>query len=96
MESTCCATFGGVFESMIKLAKRAIFAVLGDAEVNDEDLETIFIGQGRNSADSRPLTAVSDDPDDDRVFTPNHFPIGQMGGDFVPENVDIEPCNANK
>ena len=34
--------FGGPFESMIKLAKRAIFAVLGDAEVNDEDLETIF------------------------------------------------------
>ena len=26
--------FGGVFESMIKSAKRAIFAVLGDAEVN--------------------------------------------------------------
>ena len=54
----------------MKSAKRGIFAVLGDAEVNDEDLETIFIGQGRNSADSRPLT-VSDDPDDDRVFTPN-------------------------
>ena len=36
--------FGGVFESMIKSAKQAIFAVLGDAEVNDEELETIFIG----------------------------------------------------
>ena len=88
--------FGGVFESMIKLAKRAIFAALGDAEVNAEDLETIFMGQGRHSTDSRPLTAVSDDPDDDTVFTLNHFPIGQMGGDFVPESVDIEPFNANK
>ena len=39
---------------MMKSAKRGIFAVLGDAEVNDEDLETIFIGQGRKSADSRP------------------------------------------
>ncbi|XP_068723473.1 uncharacterized protein [Montipora capricornis] len=36
--------FGGVFESMIKSAKRATFAVLGDAQVNDEELETIFIG----------------------------------------------------
>lgn len=36
--------FGGVFESMIKSAKRTIAAVLGDAEVNDEELETIFIG----------------------------------------------------
>ena len=33
--------FGGVFESMIKSARRAIAAVLGGAEVNDEELETI-------------------------------------------------------
>ena len=61
-----------------------------------QKLMTISIRQGRNSADSRPLTAVSDDPDDDRLFTLNHFPIGQVGGDFVPGNVDIEPFNANK
>ena len=33
--------FGGVFESVIKSAKRAIFALLGDAEVNDKELETM-------------------------------------------------------
>ena len=82
--------FGGVFESMIKSAKRAIFAVLGDAEVNDEELETIFIGV-ESLLNSRPLTAVSDDPNDDRVLTPNHFLIGQIGGDFVTESVDTEP-----
>ena len=63
---------------MIKSAKRAIFAVLGDAEVNDEELETIFIGV-ESLLNSRPLTAVSDDPNDDRVLTPNHFLIGQIG-----------------
>ena len=36
--------FGGVCESMIKSAKRAIFAVLSGADVNDEELEIIFIG----------------------------------------------------
>ena len=87
--------FGGVFESMIKAAKRAIFAVLGDAEVNDEELETIFIGV-ESLMNSRPLTAVSDDPNDDRVLTPNHFLIGQIGGDFVPESVDTEPFNPRK
>jgi len=87
--------FGGVFESMIKSAKRAIAAVLGDAEVNDEELETIFIGV-ESILNSRPLTTVSDDPNDDLVLTPNHFIIGQMGGDFVPEVVDDAPFNPRK
>ena len=41
--------------------------VLGDAEVNDEELETIFSGV-ESLLNSRPLTAVSDDPNDDRVL----------------------------
>ena len=87
--------FGGVFESMIKSAKQAIFAVLGDAEVNDEELETIFIGV-ESLLNWRPLTAVSDDPNDKCVLTPNHFLIGQIGGDFVPESVNTEPFNPRK
>ena len=77
--------FGGVFESMIKSAKRAIAAVFSDAEVNDEELETIFVG-----------VTVSDDSNDDLVLTPNHFLIGQMGGYFVPESVDSTPFNLRK
>ena len=80
---------------MIKSAKRAILAVLGDAEVNDEELETIFIGV-ESLLNSRPLTTVSDDPNDDRVLTPNHFLIGQIGGDFVSESVGTEPFNPRK
>ena len=76
--------FGRVFESMIKSAKRAIAAVLGGAEVNDEELETIFVGV-ESLLNSRPLTTVSDDSNDEPVLTPNYFLIGQMGGDFVPE-----------
>ena len=87
--------FGGVFESMIKSAKRAIAAILGDAEVNDEELETIFVGV-ESLLNSRPLTTVSDDPNDGLVLTPNHFLIGQMGGDFVPESVDSTPFNLRK
>ena len=87
--------FGGVFESMIKSAKRAIFAVLGDSEVNDEELETIFIGV-ESLLNSRPLRAVSVDPNDNRFLTPNHFLIGQIGSDFVPESVDTESFNPTK
>ena len=73
--------FGGVFESIIKSAKCAIFAVLGDAEVNDEQLETIFIGV-ESLLNSRYLTAVNDD----RVLTLNHF----------LEGVDTMPFNPRK
>ena len=34
--------FGGVFESMIKAAKRAISAILQDADVTDKELQTCF------------------------------------------------------
>ncbi|XP_046568673.1 uncharacterized protein LOC124277067 [Haliotis rubra] len=34
--------FGGVFESMIKAAKRAIYAILGSGDITDEELVTAF------------------------------------------------------
>ena len=40
--------FGGAFETMIKAAKRAIFAILGSADVNDEELLTAFTGTESN------------------------------------------------
>jgi hypothetical protein len=36
--------FAGVFERMIKSAKRAIKAILGNADVKDEELLTVFTG----------------------------------------------------
>ena len=36
--------FGGVFETMIKAAKRTITAILGNADVTDEELMTAFTG----------------------------------------------------
>ena len=80
---------------MIKSAKRAIFAVLSDSEVDDEELETIFIGVG-SLLILRPLTAMSDNPNDDQVLTPKPFLIRHMDRDFVPESVDIEPFNPRK
>ena len=62
-----------VFERMIKAAKRAIKAIFGNAEVNDEELETTIIGV-ESLINSRHLTAVSGDPSD---LTPNHFLIAK-------------------
>ena len=36
--------FSGVFERMLKAAKRAIYPVLKKADVDDEELQTVFTG----------------------------------------------------
>lgn len=87
--------FGGVFESMIKSAKRAISTILKNADINDEELQTTFIGV-ESLMNSRPLTSLSNDPNDELVLTPNHFLIGQMGGDFIPESVDSTTFNPRR
>ena len=73
---------------MIKAAKKAIFAILQNADVNDEELLTAFMG-AESLINSRPLTYQTANPKDNVPLTPNHFLIGQIGGRFAPE-VDIE------
>ena len=76
--------FGGVFEAMIKSAKKAIYAEIGNSSVTDEELITICSG-AESLLNSRPITYQSSDPRDDVPLTPNHFLHGQMGGLFAPE-----------
>ena len=63
-----------------------------NADVTDEELYTCFIGV-ESLLNSGPLTTVSDDPNDAPVLKPNHFIIGQMGGDILPESVDMTEFN---
>ena len=67
---------------MIKAAKRAIFAILSNADVNNEELLTAFTG-AESLINSRPLTYQSANPEDDIPLTPNHFLQGQIGGKFA-------------
>ena len=87
--------FGGVFERMIRSAKRAVNAVLGNADVKDEELLTVFTGV-ESLMNSRPLTQLSSDPNDEPVLTPNHFLVGHMGGELAPENVDTTKFNPRR
>ena len=87
--------FGGVHESMIKAAKRAIHAILGNADITDEELTTAFTG-AEALLNSRPLTYQSANPEDDVPLTPNHFLFGQIGGQFAPESVDHTAFNPKK
>lgn len=72
---------------MIKAAKRAIYAILKDADVTDEELITAFTG-AEALINSRPLRYQSANPADLTPLTPNHFLHGQIGGQFAPVSVD--------
>ncbi|XP_067050193.1 uncharacterized protein [Acropora muricata] len=87
--------FGGAHEIMIKGAKRAIYAILGNADITDKELMTAFTG-AEALQNSRPLTYQSPNSEDDMPLTPNHFLFGQVGGQFAPESVDETTFNPKK
>ena len=64
--------FGGIFEVMIKSAKRAIMTILKHVDVNDEEMMTAFTG-AKALINSRPLTYQSANVKDNIPLTPNHF-----------------------
>ena len=76
--------FGGMFECMIKAAKKSMKKVLENADITDEELLTAITG-AEFLINSRPLTYQSSNSNDVVPLTPNHFLIGQLGGDFSPE-----------
>ena len=87
--------FGGVHETLIKAAKKASYAILKRADITDEELITAFTG-AEGLLNSRPLTYQSANPKDQAPLTPNHFLLGQVGGKFAPETVDIGPYDVKK
>ena len=78
---------GGVFESLIKSSKRAIRAVLKNAEFTDGELISAF-NEAENILNSRPLGYQSNDPNDFRTLTPASFLHGRLDGSILPPVVD--------
>ena len=87
--------FGGVFESMVKVAKKALYTVLGTTNITDKELITACAGV-ESLVNSSPLTYQTADPHDDVPLTLNHFLHGQMRGQFTPENVNVLTFNPRK
>lgn len=83
---------GGVFESLIKSAKRAIRATLKNVEFTDAELLSAFIG-AEDLLNSRPLGYVTNDPNDFRTLTPASFLHGRLDGNVLPPTVDSQPHN---
>ena len=75
--------FGGAWERLIRSVKRALLTVLGRQALTDEMLST-FLTEVEGLLNSRPLTPVSDDPEDLEALTPNHFLIGRASPNLPP------------
>jgi hypothetical protein len=62
----------GVWERLIRSAKRSMKALLGERTVNEEVLRTVFT-EAQAIMNSRPLCPSSDDVRDMEPITPNHL-----------------------
>ena len=79
--------FGGVWERLVQSCKKVRIAILDNRSLNDEVLSTTMC-LVEQTLNARPLTAVSDDPEDMTALTPNHFLLGRENSSaiFMPSS----------
>jgi len=63
---------GGVWERQIRSIRKVLNSILKDQILTDESLNTLFC-EVESVINGRPITSVSDDPNDQRPLTPNHL-----------------------
>ncbi|XP_061717053.1 uncharacterized protein LOC133524913 [Cydia pomonella] len=68
--------FGGLWEAGVKSTKHHLNRVLGNSNLTYEQLNTTLV-RIEAILNSRPLTALSTEPDDLMPLTPGHFLIGR-------------------
>lgn len=85
--------WGGIWESAIKSAKHHMKRIIGNARLTFEEFYTILT-QIEAILNSRPLCAMSSDPNDYHPLTPGHFLIGSSLTAF-PER-DVTQISENR
>ena len=72
---------GGVWERMIRSVRKIFNAVLKEQNLTEESLVTLMC-EVKAILNSRPLTKISDDPNDLQALTPNHLLLLRAGPSF--------------
>jgi hypothetical protein len=85
--------FGGLWESSVKAMKYHLRKVMGETVLTYEELTTLLT-QIEACLNSRPLCALSDDPNDHTILTPGHFLIGASL--MSPSDPDVAELSLNR
>ncbi|XP_039312439.1 uncharacterized protein LOC105203331 [Solenopsis invicta] len=83
---------GGLWEAAVKSAKTHMRKVVGASLLYFEELYTLLT-QIEACLNSRPITPLSDSPDDLQALTPGHFIIGEALTAIPDRNLTETPSN---
>jgi len=83
---------GGIWERLVRSVKTALSIMLKSKFPKEEVLLTTLI-ECERIINSRPITHVPADPDDEEGLTPNHFLVGSSNGEPPPGDFtdDLNP-----
>ncbi|XP_058809943.1 uncharacterized protein LOC131675115 [Phymastichus coffea] len=84
--------FGGLWEAAVKSFKHHLNRVIKDQKLTYEQLETL-LKEIAVVLNSRPLYAISADPNDSLAITPAHFLIGRSFNFLLDQNYVSVPDN---
>ncbi|XP_075248415.1 uncharacterized protein LOC142341372 [Convolutriloba macropyga] len=77
------AHFSGVWERLIQSAKRRLLLILGSRRLSFDTFVTIMV-ETESILNSRPLTNVAEQPDNEEPLTPSHFLIQRPFNSLPP------------
>ena len=75
--------FGGIWERLIQSAKRTLHIILGSQQLRAEVFQTI-VAETEGLLNSRAITYVSSDTNDEEALTPNHFLLRRPHSPLAP------------
>jgi Pao retrotransposon peptidase/Family of unknown function (DUF5641)/Protein of unknown function (DUF1759)/Putative peptidase (DUF1758)/Integrase core domain/Integrase zinc binding domain/Reverse transcriptase (RNA-dependent DNA polymerase) len=84
--------WGGIWESAIKSAKFHMIRIIGNVSLTFEEISTV-LAQIEAILNSRPISAMSNDPSDLECLTPGHFLIGSSLTSFPESDLTKIPEN---
>lgn len=84
--------FGGLWEAAVKSLKLHMTRIIGNNLLCIETLLT-YVTEIEGILNSRPITALSNDPNDINALTPAHFIIGEPITNLPEQNLEGIPAN---